>query len=115
MNTDGLAEFYKDKDIFLSLNKYDTFSIAAAEAMASGLIPVVTKQTGISRYVEDGFNGFTVEYGYLAEFKDIITKILLLNQGDRENIRQNTIKISESLSWSSVYEMYCKLYEGLVK
>ena len=39
MDSAALAEFYADKNIFLSLNNYDTFSISAAEAMASGLIP----------------------------------------------------------------------------
>jgi len=113
MKTDELAEFYKDKDIFLSLNKYDTFSITTAEAMSSGLIPVITKQTGISRYVEDGYNGFTVEYGCLPGLKDIIMKIMSLPYEEKKNISQNAMKISESLSWSSVYEMYCNLYKEL--
>jgi glycosyltransferase involved in cell wall biosynthesis len=114
MAADKLSEFYKDKDIFLSLNQYDTFSISSAEAMASGLIPVITKQTGISRYIENGYNGFTVDYGNLTELSDSITKILMLSTAERDKIRQNAVNVSGSLSWNSVYEMYYNLYKGIV-
>src|SRR5205085_5228255 len=51
MDSVKLAEFYKEKDIFLSLKKYDTFSISSVEAMAAGLIPIVTDETGMSRCI----------------------------------------------------------------
>lgn len=114
MTADELAEFYKDKDIFLSLNEYDTFSISTAEAMASRLIPVITNQTGISRYIENGYNGFTVDYGNLDELSDSITKILQLSHAERDKIAQNAKNIYDSLSWNRVYEMYYNLYSGIV-
>ena len=52
-----LAEFFNDKDIIISTSSYETFSLAVVEAMAAGLVPVVTKETGMSRYIEHGKNG----------------------------------------------------------
>lgn len=113
MTADELAEFYKDKDIFLSLNEYDTFSISTAEAMASGLIPVITKQTGISRYIENGYNGFTIDYGNLNELEGTISKILMLSLVERDKISQNAGNLHKSLSWNRVYEMYHNLYSAI--
>jgi glycosyltransferase involved in cell wall biosynthesis len=62
LSTEDLALFYNDKDIFLSASIYEPFSLAAVEAMASGLIPVVTKETGMSRFIENGVNGFIYEF-----------------------------------------------------
>ena len=47
-----LATFFNDKDIIISTSSYETFSLAVVEAMATGLVPVVTKETGMSRYVD---------------------------------------------------------------
>src|SRR4030095_12551729 len=86
MNSTELADLYKNKDIFLSLNAYDTFSISTAEAMASGLIPVITKQTGMSSFVFDDVNGYVVEYDNTDDLKLCIDKLLKKNSLDKEII-----------------------------
>ena len=105
-----LAEFYRDKDIFLSLNLYDTFSISTAEAMASGLIPVITSQTGISRYVHDGNSGFIVEYGDHIRLNEILKIIEGYELPERELLQNSAAGIYGSLAWKNVYEMYLDLY-----
>ncbi|MBZ0204514.1 MAG: glycosyltransferase family 4 protein [Ignavibacteria bacterium] len=115
MSADKLAEFYRDKDIFLSLNEYDTFSISTAEAMAAGLIPIITADTGISRYIDCGFNGFTVEYCDTKSLKDNIESLSGMNNQKRKELSANAAKIFESLSWNNVYEMYNNLYGGILK
>ena len=115
MDTVQLVDFYRDKDVFLSLNRYDTFSISTAEAMASGLIPIVTKQTGISRYIEDGYNGFTVDYDDTKGLCEIINKVIKLNSEERKTISQSAAVIYESLSWNSVYETYYNIYSQMAK
>ena len=108
-----LAEFYGNKDIFLSLNSYDTFSISTAEAMASGLIPVITSQTGISRYIDNGHNGFIVEYGDCTKLNEILKIIEGYNLSQKQMIQNNAKLIYESLAWKNVYEMYLNLYRGI--
>ncbi|MCI0448481.1 MAG: glycosyltransferase family 4 protein [Chlorobi bacterium] len=115
METDELANFYKDKDIFLSLNNYDTFSISTAEAMASGLIPIITKETGISRYIENAHNGFLVDFGNINQLKDTIMKVAGMNSDKRTAILQNSINVYEYLAWDKIYETYTNIYKSILK
>ena len=114
LNASDLVNHYKDADIFLSLNKYDTFSISTVEAMASGLVPVVTEDTGMSRYIEEGTNGFTVKYGDADSLLNILNKL----NNERvliEKISNKAHGIYEILSWQNVYDTYRIIYSSLAK
>ncbi len=113
MKRNELAEFYKDKDIFLSLNKYDTFSIGTAEAMASGLVPVITTETGISRYIEQGVNGYTFSYSLHNDLQVLLDRITKLDVNERKNISKAAVDTAKSLKWVNVYEMYEHIYKGM--
>lgn len=115
MGSNELADFYKDKDIFLSLNSYDTFSIATAEAMASGLIPVITSETGISRYIDNAVNGFTFDYHLKTELLKIINTIIGMRIEQRYDISNAAAYSIESLTWQNIYEMYEPLYNSMIK
>lgn len=105
-----LAEFYKDKQIFFSLNQYNTFSISTAEAMASGLVPFITSQTGISRYIENGFNGYTFPYGDISTLDSALNNFLALSDNERHDISKNATDIYESLSWERIFDTYKNIY-----
>jgi glycosyltransferase involved in cell wall biosynthesis len=114
MSPPELAEFYKDIDVFLSLNSYETFSISTAEAMAAGLVPVVTEETGISRYIINGENGFTVKYGDTEKLAELINYL----SSDRTLINEisaSSACVYEMLSWSNVYETYSNIYRTMLK
>ena len=113
MNASELADFYCDKDVFLSLNSYDTFSISAAEAMASGLVPVITKQTGLERYIENTVNGFVVDYGDTKGLIECINSINGFTENRLKEIKLNASGIYETLKWKDVYELYNNLYKEL--
>jgi len=115
MSTKELAEFYLDKDIFLQLNDYETFSIAAAEAMSAGLIPIVTKQTGLSRYIEHGYNGYIIEYGNTNELDSVIRSLINAPSEQRKQLSQSARKIYTELNWDNVYEMYNSVYREMTK
>ena len=108
-----LPGFYEDKDVFLSLNKYDTFSTSTAEAMASGLIPVVTSQTGISRYIQNGVNGFVFDHYNEAGLPGILKEIAKMDNIEITDIRKNAVKTADELSNYNVYRMYYELYREI--
>ncbi len=110
MNAEKLAGFYLDKDVFLSLNNYDTFSISTAEAMASGLIPIITSCTGISRYIDDDYNGYLIEYGDIKGLNRYLNLLTEMNAKKRIEISREATQIYDSLSWPNVYELYRNLY-----
>ncbi len=111
MHGPELARFYEDKDIFLSLNEYDTFSMATAEAMTAGLIPIVTKQTGISSMIFNNVNGFVIEYDDVKGLTDNIDKLRSMNPVMKETMRNNAKSVYQKISWDKVYSDYKKLYE----
>lgn len=110
METEKLAEFYKDKDIFISASSYEQFSIAAAEAMSAGLIPVLTSSTGLSELIHDGENGWIFNYG---DKKSLIRILDELNNDRNIMYRasENASKIYDTLSWDKVFLNYQNLYE----
>ena len=63
MKTEDFARFLIEQEVFISSSVFDSFPISVIEAMATGVIPVITKQTGVSSFIEDGHNGFLFEYG----------------------------------------------------
>ncbi|HKI78397.1 MAG TPA: glycosyltransferase family 4 protein [Ignavibacteriaceae bacterium] len=112
MSTTELAAFYENKDIFISASYYDPFSLATVEAMAAGLIPVVTTNTGMSRFIKTGINGFIIKYG---EKKELIRTLSKISGDDMlmKSISNEATKIYQELSWENVSEMYLKIYDSL--
>jgi glycosyltransferase involved in cell wall biosynthesis len=109
LSAEDLALFYNDKDIFLSASIYEPFSLAAVEAMAAGLIPIVSTNTGMSRYIKQGINGFTFRYDEKEELNKILTQILR-DYKLQERLSQEAAKIYEILSWGKISEMYQEIY-----
>ncbi len=115
MSATSLSDFYKDKDIIITASSYDSFNIAVAEAMSSGLVPVVTNETGISEYINSGINGFTYNYG---ESEKLVIILSQLNENRKmlSDISNNAQKIYKDLRWEIVYEKYYKnIYEEYLK
>jgi glycosyltransferase involved in cell wall biosynthesis len=56
-------------DAFLLLSEYEGLPVALLEAMAHGVVPVVTKiESGNTQLVRDGENGFVLPVGDTASF-----------------------------------------------
>lgn len=51
----------KEHDVFVFPSLGDSFGFAPLEAAATGLPLIVSKNTGLSDYITDGFNGFIIE------------------------------------------------------
>ncbi|MEO8664341.1 MAG: glycosyltransferase family 4 protein [Ignavibacteria bacterium] len=110
-DTDSYAEFICGMDVFISASEYEPFSISTAEAMAAGVLPVVTKETGMSEYVQNNVNGFVFNFGATDELGKILEKI----HSDRSLIQRYSQKakdIYEVLNWSNVCSLYKNLYES---
>ena len=56
-------------DVFLLLSDYEGLPVALLEAMAHGVVPVVTRiESGNAQLVRDGENGFVLPVGDMASF-----------------------------------------------
>lgn len=110
MGTDSFAKFLSDKDLFVSASTYEQFSITSVEAMAAGLVTVVTAETGMASYIHNGINGFVINYG---DKKALINTLSIINSDRKlsERIQEEGKKIYLLLSWEMVYRKYKKLYD----
>ena len=103
------AEFLCDKDIIISSSFYDNFSISTIEAMAAGLIPIVTRETGMSELIQDGINGFIYDYGDSSAILNVL-KNLTLDLSKLRMVSANARKIFAQLSWENIAEQYLNTY-----
>lgn len=110
MNTRELAEFLLDKDIFISSSEYEPFSMAAAEAMSEGLICVATRETGLSRYITDGENGFLFNFGDDRKLIEILG-MLAAKRDIFSQISERAKEVYGKISWEVVTRMYVNLYK----
>lgn len=101
-----LAEAYANMDVFLFPSHTDTFGNVVQEAMASGVVPVVSASGGPKYIVEEGISGFVaqdesefaVHTGTLMAFP---ARLTLMRRAAREK--------AETASWDRVFE---KVYEA---
>ncbi|MFC2093352.1 glycosyltransferase family 4 protein [Bacteroidota bacterium] len=109
-----LAEFFKDKDVFVSSSFYEPYSISAVEAMASGLVPIFTYETGASKHIIDEINGYILDFGDKEKLKSILMS-LIENHESIKKISSEARKIYNQFSWIKVYGDYEKIYKQELK
>lgn len=101
----------KNKDVIVCLSEYDTFSLFTAEAMCSGLIPIVSENTGVKDYISNGENGFIINNFNKNELKNILTHIGNDNIY-RQKLSSNAMTVYNELNWDNISEKYIKLYSS---
>jgi len=109
-NTTEYIKAAEEADIIISSSNYENFNLSLVEMMAMGKVPVVTKQTGASRFITDGVNGFTFNYG------DSVSLIKILNDLNQNRdklklISEYAMKIYDTLSWEKVITKYENVYD----
>lgn len=102
LSRDELRSLLSDQDVFCLPSLFEGSALVVYEAMACGLVPIVTRNTG-SDFLVNGQNGFiipTSDSGAIAEI------ILGLSQ-DRIRLAQmkaNVLDSSSDLSWVNYYK-----------
>ncbi|MBI3601172.1 MAG: glycosyltransferase family 4 protein [Nitrospinae bacterium] len=110
---EDIHKFYASADIFVLPAIYEPFGMAIAEAMASGLPVVVSRQTGISEIISDGEDGILLDRPDAPE--EIAHRLLPLIRDSemRLKIGQRARKKAESLSWDLIAEETMRVYINL--
>ena len=105
------ANFLSDKDLIISSSFYDNFSISVVEGMAAGLVPIVTRETGMSELIQNGINGFIFDYGDSSVVIDLLRN---LSTYKLKTISENSRKIFIQISWENINYRYLKVYNSLI-
>lgn len=113
LSREELIEFLSDKDIYININEYESFSIFALECMASGLVPVVSAQVGMSEIIKDGINGFIISEPEPEKICSTIEKIIS-GKYDINCISRSAMQVRESHNWRITAMNYISLYKDLL-
>lgn len=72
LSRENMPEFWKRQDIMLSCSEWEGHSITQCEAMAEGVVPILTDVSGVRDDVINGENGFVTKVGDIGEMVNYI-------------------------------------------
>jgi len=108
-----IAPKYRQADVFVFPSLNEGMSNNMLEAMASGLPIIMTPTGGAEELIEDGKNGFIVNFKDSADIAKKI-EILIKDPEMRKKMAHDSRKRAESMSWASVASQYFHLYEEII-
>jgi glycosyltransferase involved in cell wall biosynthesis len=71
---DGMADVYRDADLFIFPTRHESFGLVVIEAMAAGL-PVVVSDAISARIVTDGRNGVVVAGHHPSHYAEALRRL----------------------------------------
>ena len=101
-------------DVFLLPSEYESFGLAALEAMASGVVPVVTNAGGLPEVVRDGVDGLLIE---ASESEAMGTRIsALLADSERLATMRTAARSAavERFQRDKIVDQYLATYESVL-
>ena len=111
---DNLDALYLGSDIFAMLSRFDTFGMAALDAMAASLPVVLSGNVGAKDLVRDGVNGFMV--GDPADAAAVAERLAqLLSTETRQRMGQEAFRTACGQSWDEVAKRQIEIYEELLR
>lgn len=110
----SLPFYYSASDAVVMPSRYESFGLAALEAMACGTPVVASDVGGLSYLVRDGETGFLVPEGNAERFAEKIS-LLLHDTALRNKMGKRGIQEAQEYSWANIGERIIELYEDVLK
>jgi UDP-glucose:(heptosyl)LPS alpha-1,3-glucosyltransferase len=108
-----LEKIYIASDAFSILSKFDTFGMAALEAMAASLPVTISSNVGAKDLVRQGVNGYIIDNSSGTD--DIADKIRsMLNEETRTRMAQEAFNMAASHTWDEVTRKVTDIYEDIL-
>jgi glycosyltransferase involved in cell wall biosynthesis len=112
MPREHLERIYAASDVFSMLSKFDTFGMAALEAMAASLPVIVSSNVGAKDLIRQGVNG------YVTDSKDstdeIADKIKSMLEEVQTRMARNAFNTAAGHTWDEVTKKVAGIYEDLL-
>jgi glycosyltransferase involved in cell wall biosynthesis len=111
LHGEDLAQTYADSDVLLFPSVTDTFGNVVLEAMASGVVPVVSNGPGPKDFVNHGVDAFVCD-GPRA-MKDAVRKLVEYPEL-RLNMKRSARAFAERRDWRAAVEQLIQHYRAAV-
>jgi len=111
IDRNAMPDFWKNKDIYINFSEFEGASLAMLESMSYGVVPVVTRVSGVDEFVIPGESGYVVDVG---DIEGMIKNIVLLAHD--ELMRQRFAhKAQEMVITKCDFQDYIDYIVGLVE
>jgi glycosyltransferase involved in cell wall biosynthesis len=99
---EDIALFYSDNDIYISAARSDGISVSLLEAMAAGMLCIVTDFPSNLEIIQSGVNGFTFTNGDFQSLSKAIQQVASLSPMERKEIGLAARKfVVERANWNT--------------
>jgi D-inositol-3-phosphate glycosyltransferase len=109
----ALPFYYSSAAAVVMPSRYESFGLAALEAMACGTPVVASDVGGLSFLVRDGETGFLVPEGNAALFAEKIS-LLLHNPKLRNEMGKRGVTEAQQYAWTNIAARIAKLYQEVM-
>jgi glycosyltransferase involved in cell wall biosynthesis len=106
-----IGDYLSKADIFLLSSEYEGFGISVIEAMASGLPVVVNDIPTMREIINNGENGFIVDFREYKKVSELIEK-LLMNKTLLVEIGEKTKLSTRVYDWKNIVTKLEKVYSN---
>lgn len=112
LNRKSLLEFLNNKDIILKSDKVDSFPIFLIECMTMGIVPIISDNVGLKRYINNKINGLIYNNSEIDGLFDSLMYIFN-NKKEITKMSENARKIYHELKWENVAKNYIEIYHEI--
>jgi D-inositol-3-phosphate glycosyltransferase len=109
----ALPFYYSSAAAVVMPSRYESFGLAALEAMACGAPVVASDVGGLSFLVRDGVTGFLVPEGNAEKFAEKIS-LLLHEPKLRAEMGRRGVAEAQEYAWSNIAERMVELYQSIL-
>ncbi len=110
---ENISLIYALSDVFIMASEYESFGLAALEAMAAGVPVVTTKTGGLPELNIDGETGFTFELGDINTMANKTLEILS-QPALFKTMQQNALKRAKIFDTTTIIPQYINIYNQLL-
>jgi len=111
----NMEEIYKKCSILISPSRYDAFPLVVAESALCGLVPIVSKKTGIKEILEPINKELIIDINDTDKWIEIIEKYMFMREDSRENLYTQMQKEFIKLNQKDIINNFIKEFNLLKK
>lgn len=113
VKNDKIITYYDQSDIFILPSYAEVWPMTILEAMARGLVVLVSDIPGMREIVQEGRNGYLFQPGDVVKMKELIT-FLKNNPKEVERISKNNLEDIRKYTAEKIVPRYVQIYESLI-